>query len=199
MATAKKAILIEDYSSAWKSNFDSLAKVYREHLKDLAIAIEHVGSTAVPGLCAKPVIDIDIVIQSLDQLQEIILILVKLGYEYLGEVAIPDRFVFRPPSLTIPNNGSGQSWQKHHLYCCIKNSTALKNHIILRDALRKDEFLVKEYAALKRNLAKHAHNMDEYVMGKTSFIAKVLAAHGMSNDELLAIEEQNKTVIPARV
>lgn len=197
MAISKKSIYIEDYSPEWKSNFNSLAKVYREHLKDFEITIVHVGSTAVPGLCAKPVIDIDIVINSLAQLKEIIPILVKLGYEYLGEVAIPNRFVFRPPDLSVPNDGTGRLWQKHHLYCCLADSTALANHIILRDALRNDELLAREYAELKKMLAANAQNMDEYVMGKTSFITKILAAHGMSTEELLAIEKKNKNVIPA--
>jgi len=197
MGSSSKKIIIEDYSPQWNLQFEQLSSLFADRLGRLAIAIEHVGSTAVPGLCAKPVIDIDIVVDTVSEVTEIIPILAGLGYEYLGVVAIPDRFVFRPPSRTIPNDGSGRSWQKHHLYCCIQGSVALANHLILRDALRKDGNLVNAYAALKNSLANTATNMDEYVLGKTAFITEILGAHGMSDGELFEIAEQNKSVIPA--
>ncbi|TBO36408.1 GrpB family protein [Pedobacter kyonggii] len=117
-------------------------------------------------------IDIDIVVDSVSQLNKIIPHLVGLGYQYLGEVAVPDRFVFRPPSKAVPNDGAGRLWLKHHLYCCIKGSAALRNHLLLRYALRKDESLINAYASLKRTLAETANNIDGYVMGKTSFYNK---------------------------
>ena len=190
------AILLEDYSPQWKLQFEQLTEVYKKHLDGLVLSIEHVGSTAVPGLCAKPVIDIDIVVESLSQVTQVIPHLVELGYEYLGEVAIPERFVFRQTSKHVPYDGSGRSWQKHHLYCCIKDCAALRNHLLLRDALLMDQSLAFAYAVLKRSLADSTSNMDEYVMGKTSFIAEVLAKGGMSSKEILAIAVQNKTVIP---
>lgn len=196
MSTSQKPILIEEYSAHWGEEFERFAKVYMDRLGNLVLSVEHVGSTAVQGLCAKPVIDIDIVIDSIVQLEKIITILVGLGYEYLGEVAIPDRFVFRPPSASVPIDGSERLWLKHHLYCCIRGSAALRNHLLLRDALQQDESLRDTYAALKRTLAGTANNMDEYVMGKTGFITKILAEQGMSNQELDAIAEQNKAVIP---
>jgi GrpB-like predicted nucleotidyltransferase (UPF0157 family) len=196
MAISGKPVLIEDYAPTWMKEFEHLAQVYTTHLNGLITAIEHIGSTAVPGLCAKPVIDIDIVIDSRVQLNGIIPILTGLGYEYLGEVAIPDRFVFRPSSTFVPKDHSGRVWQKHHLYCCLKGSAALRNHLILRDALKNDEILAQEYGALKKRLARASNNMDEYVMGKTKFITAILATGGMSDRELLAIEQQNKSVIP---
>lgn len=182
-----KPILLVSYTHEWAVEFARLKNLYLHHLSDKIVSVEHVGSTAVPRLCAKPVIDIDIVIDSTEELSHIIPILVGLGYQYLGEVAIPERFVFRPPS---------SSAIKHHLYCCIKGSAALRNHLILRNALRNDNALAEAYAVLKRNLALSSRNMTEYVMGKTAFIAKVLSAGGMSHSELEAIAEQNKSVIP---
>lgn len=158
MPVSRKPILLEEYTPEWKLQFDKLSKVYTDRLGDLTPSIEHVGSTAVPGLCSKPVIDIDIVIDSIIHLQKIMSILVSLGYEYLGEVSIPERFVFRPPSTSVPNDGSERLWKKHHLYCCIKGSAALRNHLLLRDAIRKDESLTNAYAALKRTLADTANN-----------------------------------------
>jgi len=196
MALSGKKILIQEYSSIWAQQFELLTEVYLKYLAHLVIGVEHVGSTAVPGLCAKPVIDIDIVVDSMSQVERIIPILVKLGYEYLGEVAIPERFVFRPISTAVPSDGSGRLWPKHHLYCCISGSTALRNHIMLRDALLNDDSLVRTYATLKRELVERVNTMDEYVLGKTDFIASVLAGEGMSNSELSAIAQQNTGVIP---
>ena len=196
MSSSSKKIIIEDYSPQWNLQFEKLSSLFADRLGGLAISIEHVGSTAVPGLCAKPVIDIDIVVDTVSEVTNIIPLLVGLGYEYLGVVAIPDRFVFRPLSRTVPDDGSGRSWQKHHLYCYIKGSIALANHLILRDALRKDVSLANAYAALKNSLANSTNNMDEYVLGKTAFITKILGAHGMSHEQLSEIAEQNKSVIP---
>lgn len=196
MGHFSNAIVIEEYSPNWKLEFEQMSKIFVDRLSNLVLSAEHIGSTAVPGLCAKPVIDIDIVVDSVSELKKIIPILVDLGYQYQGEVSIPDRFVFRPTSRIVPDDGSQRLWLKHHLYCCINGSTALRNHLILRDALRKDELLMNAYGLLKRTLAMTANNMDEYVMGKTSFITKILSQNGMSNADLEAIMEQNKTVIP---
>lgn len=195
MLPAKKPIVICEYTNDWKVDFDSLCQVYLEHLENLVISVEHVGSTAVPGLCAKPVIDIDIVITT-SQLQNVSAELTKLGYAFMGEVGIPERFVFRQINSSIPNNGSNKSWPKHHLYCCIENSSALSNHLILRDTLRENPILSDTYGELKKKLALESCNMEEYVLGKTEFITSILAEKGMTKQELMAIVEQNKSVIP---
>lgn len=195
MLPVKKPIVICEYTNDWKVDFDSLCQVYLEHLENSVISVEHVGSTAVPGLCAKPVIDIDIVITT-SQLQNVSAELTKLGYAFMGEVGIPERFVFRQINSSIPNNGSNKSWPKHHLYCCIEDSSALRNHLILRDTLRENPILSDTYGELKKKLALESCNMEEYVLGKTEFITSILAEKGMTKQELMAIVEQNKSVIP---
>ena len=191
---AKNTIVISEYSNEWKIQFDLLKQVYLNHLDHLAISVEHVGSTAVPGLCAKPVLDIDIVIKAAE-LTQVATCLSRLGYEFMGEVGIPDRFVFRQYNHSIPNDGSDRLWPKHHLYCCIDGSVALRNHIILRDALRASPEQSIAYGKLKKKLASEVAGMDEYVMRKTVFISSILAKKGMNKDELAAIAEQNKSVI----
>lgn len=195
MENSLKPVIISPYNSAWPDQFDRLKMVYEEHLGNLALEIVHVGSTAVPGLCAKPVIDIDLVIADVSMLELIIPKLCALGYEYLGIVAIPDRYVFRPLSGPVPEDGSGQIWPKHHLYCCLQGSAALRNHLLLRDALRADPELRDAYGKLKMELASRGLSMDAYVMEKTGFITAVLSGAGMPAAELAAITEQNKTVI----
>lgn len=192
----RKQILIEDHNPQWAQNFTHLSEVYLKYLDDLSISVEHVGSTAVPGLCAKPVIDIDIVIDSVSELERIIPVLTDLGYLYLGEVGVPDRFVLKQISNAVPLDGTGRSWQKHHLYCCIKGSTALENHLIFRDNLMRDISLANSYTELKLALAKSASNMDEYVRGKTAFITGVLATNGMSDEDISAVIKHNDAVIP---
>ncbi len=191
----KKAILIQEYTPAWAAEFLLLKQLYLHHLGDKLLAIEHVGSTAVPGLCAKPVIDVDLVIKDQSVLKEIIPLLETLGYIFKGEVGIPDRFVFGQTHPWVPQEGSGKLWMKHHLYVCIAGSMALRNHLSLRDALIADPTLATAYGELKKDLAQRTTDMEDYVMGKTSFIAQILAAKGMGTSELSAIAEQNKKVI----
>lgn len=196
MGSFKKPIVIVEYDPQWQVQFSLLRELYIGLLDDKLMAVEHVGSTAVEGLCAKPVIDIDLVIEGVAELEGIIPILCGLGYEYLGVVSIPDRFVFRPVGSSVPRDGSAKVWPKHHLYACIEGSTALVNHILLRDSLREDSSLLSAYATLKKRLALESPDMDGYVMGKTDFICGILRAKGMTFSELSAIAEQNKTVIP---
>src|SRR5262245_51865013 len=95
-------------------------------LAGVAVTIEHVGSTAVPGLAAKPIIDMDVVIRSRSDLPAVITRLATLGYQHQGDLGIPDREAFRPPPGLPP----------HHLYVCLAGCAALRNHITLRDHLR---------------------------------------------------------------
>jgi len=95
-------------------------------VSDVAIAIEHVGSTAVPGMAAKPVIDMDVVIASRTNLPSIVSRLGSLGYQHRGDLGIADREAFLAP----------RNQPAHHLYLCVENSLALKNHLAVRDYLR---------------------------------------------------------------
>lgn len=187
-------INLQEYNKNWPLEFNALSAIYHEKLKGLFVAIEHVGSTAIKGFCSKPVIDIDIVIRP-SVLSDIVHILTELGYQYLGEVSIPERYVFKQTDLSVPLDSSGQTWAKHHLYCCIEGSAALRNHLILRDTLREDTELAGAYGKLKKRLAMESASMDEYVMGKTAFITKILRSKGMSIQEITEISEQNRTVI----
>jgi GrpB-like predicted nucleotidyltransferase (UPF0157 family) len=87
--------------------------------RDAAVAIEHVGSTSITGVAAKPVIDVDIVIASGTNLPVARVRLKTLGYKYRGNLGIDDREAFAPPN----------DQPAHHLYVCLQNSLALRNHI----------------------------------------------------------------------
>jgi GrpB-like predicted nucleotidyltransferase (UPF0157 family) len=180
--SAKKEIVIEDYNPQWPLIFQGLKQGIWPNISDVASAIEHVGSTAVPGLKAKPIIDLDIVINASDVLPVIISRLEKLGYKHAGNQGIEGREAFdNPPGLP-----------KHHLYVCLVSAAAFKNHILLRDYLRQHPEAVKQYGELKTRLAeKYKNDIDRYCEDKTAFITDILAKQGIHQSDLDGIRSQN--------
>src|SRR5688500_11412421 len=94
LAASARPVLIVPYDAGWPTEFDDLRRVYVDALAELALAVEHVGSTAVPGLPAKPIIDIDVVIAARDDLPGVQRRLGRLGYEYRGDLGVAGREVF---------------------------------------------------------------------------------------------------------
>jgi len=158
-------IIIADYDPQWPEMFIELRTRIATVLGDLAAAIEHVGSTAVPGLAAKPVIDIDVLLSSADGLPEAIERLAALGYAYRGDLGVPGREAFRQPL--------GQP--AHHLYVCPPDSTEYRRHIAFRDHLRAYPESARRYGELKRNLAAEFRNdRERYNAGKSEFVDKIV-------------------------
>lgn len=89
-----RKISIVDYDPNWAQQFQDLKDVFNDALKNDNIAIEHVGSTAVPGLASKPILDIDIIVDDENQLDEVTAVLVTLGYDFCGDMGIKDRYAF---------------------------------------------------------------------------------------------------------
>jgi GrpB-like predicted nucleotidyltransferase (UPF0157 family) len=191
-----KKIAVLDYDPEWAVQFNELKQIVEVQLSGLILGIEHVGSTAVVGLAAKPIIDIDIIIDDVSHLNKIIPKLADLGYVFRGDLGIQDRYAFSATTDCVPITPSGRKWLRHHLYCCILGSPSLENHLILRDALRNNPALVKEYALLKKQLADlHPYDMDAYIEGKSSFIGQILEQGGMSQTKIDDIERQNRKSI----
>ena len=182
---------IEPYNPRWKAEFENMERLLRVALHDLIMDIQHVGSTAVPGLLAKPVLDIDIIIEDKTLLPAIIQRLDKLGYLFNGDQGIPGRFAFRQTAETVPFSGKEHKWQQHHLYVCYSDSLALKNHLLLRNALRENKELANDYSKLKQSLVDNGITREEYTSGKTAFILYVLEREGLSNAELQEISDAN--------
>jgi len=194
--TNPNKINVVEYSEEWPFIFEELETVYKEFLGDLIIDIQHIGSTAVPGLAAKPTIDIDLVIENMEILNSVIIKLEKLGYEYQGDLGIKDREAFRRTSDRTPLDGSGRIWYKHHLYCCSKNSISLKNHLQFRDFLCKNPEKVKKYGDLKKSLVlQHPFDINLYTELKTPFITEILKETGFDSADLGDITAQNKSDI----
>lgn len=185
---------IEPYNPNWKIEFENIRQVIETELSDLSplIDIQHIGSTSIPGLFAKPILDIDIIIENKDLLQSITSRLEQIGYKYKGEQGIPGRFAFRQTSGYIPLTAGNNKWQSHHLYVCYADSVALKNHISFRDILRNDKELLEKYSELKKSLTNNLKiTREEYTAGKTDFIISVLATSGLNETELQDITKVN--------
>jgi GrpB-like predicted nucleotidyltransferase (UPF0157 family) len=171
-------IVVVAYDPAWPDVFELIRTQLAAALGDIALAIEHVGSTSVPGLAAKPIIDIDMVIASDTHLPAAIRRLAEIGYIYEGDLGIPGRHAFRPP----------EGLPKHHPYLCAADNPELKRHLAFRDHLRSNPGAVLAYADLKRDLAERfGFDRDGYSVAKTGFVEEVLRrAAGRSRGECSA-------------
>jgi GrpB-like predicted nucleotidyltransferase (UPF0157 family) len=159
-------VIVAEYDPRWPARSARLRDQLAAALGPLAVRIEHVGSTAVPGLAAKPIIDLDVVIATADDLPAVIERLRLLGYDHEGDLGVPGREAFSAPPGSPP----------HHLYVCPAGSRALARHLALRDRLRADPVAAAAYADLKRALAaRFRHDRVAYTEGKTAFIDSLLA------------------------
>jgi GrpB-like predicted nucleotidyltransferase (UPF0157 family) len=183
---AGRRAIVVDYDPEWPLRFEAIRDRIAPALGPLAVSIEHVGSTSVPGLAAKPVIDIDVVVAEPSAIPAAIDVLTGLGYEHLGDLGVKDREAFRRPP------GS----DRHNLYVCTQDGEGLRNHLAIRDHLRRHPEAVEAYAALKRRLAAETPDIDAYVIGKTDLIISFLRAEGIDEETLAAIELANKTPPP---
>lgn len=174
-------VIVLDYDPGWPHVFEEIRSFVWTAVSDIATAIEHVGSTSVPGLAAKPVIDVDVVVAEGDVATGIRR-LTGLGYEHRGDLGIPGREAFGRPS------GS----PKHHLYLCPSGSPALANHLAIRNYLRTNPRVASAYGELKRRLAREfPRDIDGYVDAKTSFLVGILRKVGFPEDTLADIERMN--------
>jgi len=165
-------ITVVDYDPHWPALFESLRSEVAGALGDLALAIEHVGSTAVSGLAAKPIIDIDVLLRSASDLSVCIERLAVIGYKHRGDLGVPEREAFAAP----PGRPA------HHLYVCPPESREFRRHVAVRDYLRTHPSDASAYGELKRSLAvRYRDERSAYNDGKKEFIEALLrsAAPGL--------------------
>lgn len=174
-------IEVVEYDPRWPAIFDALKASIWLAVADIANAIEHVGSTAVPGLAAKPVIDIDVVATA-STLPAVIERLEAIGYVHRGNLGIIEREAFHAP----------EDSPRHNLYAVVESSLSLKNHLAVRTYLRTHPDAADSYASLKRRLAAlHRDDIDAYVAGKSDELAYILTAAGLTKDEVASIYTAN--------
>lgn len=168
-----KNVIVLPYDPKWKNDFEKIKQELVNAIGDLIVCIEHVGSTSVEGLSAKPIIDIDVVISDYSVFDSIVSKLSTIGYFHVGDLEIKEREVFKysdKPHL-----------RKHHLYVCPQNSKELLRHITFRDFLKNNPEAVKKYGKVKENAAKlFPNNMDKYIEYKTPCIEELYSLCGLS-------------------
>jgi len=172
-------ITVVEYDPSWPERFAALRDEYAGAMATARVAveaIEHVGSTSVPGLAAKPIIDCDIVVAEAN-VTAAASVLVSLGFTPLGELGIPLRWAFKEPARLSGTN----------TYVIVDGCLSLRNHLAVRDVLRADAALRDEYAAVKREAGVRAANIDEYGQAKTAMVQKILAAAGLTADQRASI------------
>ena len=176
-------IVVAEYDPVWPERFERLRREYADAMAAASVpdvAIEHVGSTSVPGLAAKPIIDCDIIVSE-SEVAAASKVLISLGFMPLGELGIPQRWAFGEPARLAGTN----------TYVIVDGCLSLRNHLGVREVLRADAALRDEYAAVKRDAGARAANIDEYGQLKGPVVQKILAAAGLTEAERAAIASSN--------
>ena len=179
-------VIVVDYNPSWPTTFQQLHAHIWPAVQDIALTIEHVGSTSVPGLAAKPIIDMSIIVPSEREIVPAIERLATLGYEHLGNLGVEGREAFKRPEGTIA----------HNLYLCPQGSLGIRNHLAVRDYLRAHPETASAYGERKKRLAdEFPDDIDRYVDGKTDTILRILREQGLSDEDLSSVESAN--IFPA--
>jgi GrpB-like predicted nucleotidyltransferase (UPF0157 family) len=168
MMQPQDQVIVVPYDSRWPQSFAIERAAITRALGPLQIRIEHIGSTAVPGLAAKPIIDIMVGVVDLADFDSKRMTLDGLDYGYVPEFEkqMPDRRFFRKPNAGI---------RTHHLHVVQFESAFWSRHLAFRDRLRKDPKTAAEYAKVKLSLAaKFLNDRDQYTDAKGQFIEKLL-------------------------
>ncbi len=167
-----KKVMVQPYDMGWKTAFEDIRQEIEAALGDLIIGIEHVGSTSVEGLSAKPCIDLDVIIKDYAVFDAVIEKLAGIGYFHEGNLGIEGREAFcytgKPHLL------------KHHLYVCPQDSRELHRHITFRDFLRRNPEAAQKYGKVKETAAQlFPEDIDGYMAYKAPCIAELYELCGL--------------------
>ena len=167
-----KRVIVVPYDKTWTSAFEEIKKEIESSVGDLIIGIEHVGSTSVEGMSAKPIIDLDIIIKDYSTFDAFVEKLNAIGYIHEGNLGIKDREAFKytdKPHL-----------QQHHLYVCPQQSEELHRHITFREFLRSNPEAVKRYSTVKEKAAQlFPDDIDKYIDYKSHCIEELYEMCGL--------------------
>jgi GrpB-like predicted nucleotidyltransferase (UPF0157 family) len=163
-----RPILVVEYDPQWPVLFEQERQAIITTLESSRLVVEHIGSTAVPGLAAKPVIDLGVGIRSLAEAPALIPAIEALGYAYEPtlEQFTPERRFFWKGTPTV---------HTYHLHLAEMDNPILVRPLRFRDYLRRHPDLAEKYGEIKQELAKRCgQDLDAYVNGKTAFIEQVM-------------------------
>lgn len=167
-----RQVVVLPYDRQWEQDFLQIKEELQDALGNLALRIEHVGSTSVEGLSAKPIIDIDVVIKDDSVFDDVVSALGAIGYRHEGNLGIKDREAF--------DYDDKAHLQKHHLYVCPQDSAELTRHLAFRDHLRSNPEAVREYSRIKEEgAALFPYDVEKYIRHKSPFIEKIYREIGV--------------------
>lgn len=170
MKTVK--VMVLPYDNGWKSAFEAIRQEIEAALGDCILGIEHVGSTSVEGLSAKPCIDLDVIIPDYTVFDTVVARLGAIGYIHEGDLGIHHREAFKyegKPHL-----------MKHHLYVCPRESEELHRHITFRNFLRAHPEAAQKYGAVKEAAARlYPEDIDGYIAYKSPCIEELYRLCGL--------------------
>ncbi len=160
--------LVEDYNPEWPSWFEQVKARIEGHLRGVPYAFEHVGSTAIPGMTAKPVVDIDLVIEAGD-FSAVKDRLATLSYVHRGDLGIQGR-----ESFGLTDEDTKSSLPPHHLYVCESGNRALEEHLAFRDFLKQNPEWCQRLSSLKMSLCEeHDNDRQAYMDGKAAMVKEI--------------------------
>ena len=169
IALSHGVVRICPYQAEWPRLFEEEARRLRAPAECCGYRMEHIGSTAVPGLVAKPIIDIMMAVPDLPPSPDLTAALERSGYTHRGDGGVPGRAYF---VKAVPE------CRTHHLNLCVEGSRFWMATIVFRDHLRASATDLQRYAQLKTRLAEaYAGDRPGYTQAKSSFIAEILRAH----------------------
>lgn len=169
LGLASGTVTVLPYDPRWADEFTIASRQIYGAVGPEIIAVHHVGSTAVPGLSAKPLLDILVTVPDFARALELVAQLATLGYEFRPNEEIPDRHYFRRLRGKL---------RTHHLSLAEPSSHYSKVTLAFRDALRANAEVAQRYAELKLDLArKFPYDRERYIAGKTDFVAEILSRY----------------------
>ena len=166
MALKRGTVELEEYNTKWAKEYEKEEKLLKKLLGKRIVEIHHIGSTSIPGLMAKPVIDILLVVDDLDHISEIEEILKDYDYENRGPQGVEDRMFFAK---------GPEDARTHYIHFTTKNSNTYVNQLYFKRYLLEHEDYLKKYCDLKKQLAeKYPTERKKYTSGKNDFITEVI-------------------------
>lgn len=168
-------VRVVPHNPEWKQAFTTESQKLAIVLAENLVTIHHIGSTAVPGIYAKPIIDFLIEVKEIELVERQTSAIEQLGYEAMGEFGLVGRRYFRK------ENPSGI--RTHHVHIYQTNSPDIKRHVAFRDYLIAHPQIAKQYSQLKQELAqKYPHDIEAYMDGKDKFVKQVEATLQWQSD-----------------
>ena len=159
-------VQLKQYNPKWEELFKYESRLISSAISNLLVDIQHIGSTAIPNIVAKPIIDIAGAIDSLENIDKIIVPLYGIGYTYRGEQGIPGRHLFVK---------GGEGYRTHHFHIMQKDHYEWKKHILFREYMREHPQEAKQYSELKQKLfIKYGNDREKYTDSKSDFIENII-------------------------